>query len=117
MMHLISEIPDPAAYFASCFTRCAATNEKSACPGLSIRVITGKEGGTYSEEHVYSPPRGHDIAPLVPGLAGVLVAALDLPAAELLVQPPAVRAVAHLDVRQPFRHNGDEGSVEANRNT
>lgn len=71
---------------------------------------------TYSEEHVYSPPRGHDIAPLVPGLAGVLVAALDLPAAELLVQPPAVRAVAHLDVREPFRHNRDEGSIEANRN-
>jgi len=26
-MHLISDIPEPAAYFASDLTRCAATNE------------------------------------------------------------------------------------------
>ena len=30
MMHLISEIPEPAAYFAKDRTRCAATNEKAA---------------------------------------------------------------------------------------
>ena len=30
MIHLISEIPEPAAYFANERTRCAATNEKPA---------------------------------------------------------------------------------------
>ena len=30
MMHLISEIPEPAAYFAKDRTRCAATKEKAA---------------------------------------------------------------------------------------
>ena len=29
---------------------------------------------------------------------------VDLPTAELLVQPPSVRAVPHLDVREPFGH-------------
>ena len=31
MMHFISEIPEPAAYFANDFTRCAATKENAAC--------------------------------------------------------------------------------------
>ena len=31
MIHLISEMPDPAAYFARDWTKCAATNENAAC--------------------------------------------------------------------------------------
>ena len=50
----------------------------------------------------------------MPGRAGILVRPLNLPAAELLVQPPPVRAVPHLDVRQPFGRNGYERGIETN---
>lgn len=50
----------------------------------------------------------------MPCLACILVPALNLPTTELLVQPPPVRTVSHLDVRQPFRRNGYESRVESN---
>lgn len=37
IMHLISDIPDPAAYFASDCTRCAATKEKAAWERVNVR--------------------------------------------------------------------------------
>ena len=52
----------------------------------------------------------------MPGFTGILVAAFYFPAAELLVQPPTVGAVAHLDVGEPFGDNRDNGRIEANGN-
>jgi len=37
MMHLISEIPDPAAYGANDLTRFAAVNAKSVCKKFQYR--------------------------------------------------------------------------------
>lgn len=42
-MHLISDIPDPAAYLAMFLTRWAAVNENAACTSLSTSVFTRPE--------------------------------------------------------------------------
>jgi hypothetical protein len=52
----------------------------------------------YREEHVYEPTRDRHIAPKVPRIARAILVVLQLPTAKLLVEPPAVRAVAHLDI-------------------
>jgi hypothetical protein len=72
---------------------------------------------THSEKHVYEPSRHRDRAPQMPRIACAVVVDLQLPAAELLVQPPAVRAISHLHVREPFRDYGYERGVDSDTST
>ena len=51
-------------------------------------------------------------APRLPLVAHLALLA-DLLTAEFLVEPPAGRAVAHLDVGEPDRGDGDDGHCEA----
>ncbi len=103
-MHLISEIPDPAAYFAKVFTRCAATNANTPC-NESLIHVKRLLNHTYGKYDKYCPLRGTHTAPTMPRIASVLVVVLNFPAAKLLVKPPSVGTVAHLDVREPFGNN------------
>ena len=108
IMHLISEIPEPAAYLANDRTRCAAMKENAAYrvfkhKKADLHVTSYAMSGTHRKQDVYCPPCRHSGAPLVPCLARVPFV-VDLPTAELLVQPPSVRAIPHLDVREPFSH-------------
>ena len=53
----------------------------------------------------------------MPSIACAVVVDLQLPAAELLIQPPAVRAISHLHIREPFRDYGDERCVDSDTST
>jgi hypothetical protein len=96
-MHLISEIPEPAAYFAKDRTRWEATKEKVACVG-NEHVAVGSGCAAHRKKHVYEPSRYCHRAPQMPGIACAVLADFQLPAAELFVQPPAIRAIARLHV-------------------
>jgi hypothetical protein len=52
----------------------------------------------------------------VPGVTG-LAFRVDFPATELLVQPPAIIAVPHLEVGKPRGYDGYEGRIYPNTNT
>ena len=52
----------------------------------------------------------------MPGVAS-LAFRIDFPATELLVQPPAVIAVPHLEVGKPLGHDRYEGRIHANTDT
>ena len=83
---------------------------------VSAYLTRGKrEGGkkTHRKEHVYEPARQRHVAPKVPRFASAILVAIQLPTAELLVQPPAVGAVAHLDIREPLRDYRDDRSVDS----
>lgn len=54
------------------------------------------------EEHVYDIPSEGCLTPWMPGVTGTLVLAFNFPTAELLIEPPSIVAVTHLDVRKPF---------------
>lgn len=121
MIHFISEIPEPAAYGAISLTRRAATNENDAYSPLPNQsspdtqtvwlawVGRGIER-THSENNIYDPSRRSDRAPRPPRSAALTI---NLPAAELLVKPPPIRAVPHLDIRQPLGDDRDESGVHA----
>ena len=53
----------------------------------------------------------------MPRFTGILIIVFYLPTAELLVQPPAVRAVPGLDVREPLGNDGDECRSDADAYT
>jgi len=53
----------------------------------------------------------------VPGIASAVLVAVQFPTAELLIEPPAVRAVSHLDVREPLRDDGDDRGVDSDART
>ena len=46
----------------------------------------------------------------MPRVASVFVIVFNFPAAKLLIQPPAIVTIAHLNIREPFGDDGDEGS-------
>jgi hypothetical protein len=99
-IHLISEIPEPAAYFASDRTKWAATKENMACVRAVVRCAQqGKRcKRTHRKYYIDKPPRDTNGTPGMPGFAPVRVLAVYFPAAELLVEPPPVVAIPHLDV-------------------
>ena len=135
-MHLISLMPDPAAYGANDLTRNAHVKAKRPCrdesasqsqavrvndtrPLLAPSRAAGRddEDGsdlrtdwTYRERDIDEPL---DACPTRPGDPVLAQALLDLPAAELAVEPPPLPAVPELEVRQPGRHDRHEGRVEA----
>ena len=74
-------------------------------------------GAAYRKKHVYEPPRHCHGAPQMPGIARAVIVDFQLPTAELLVQPPADRTIAHLHVREPFRDYGDERGVDSDTST
>lgn len=112
-IHLISEIPEPAAYFANDRTRCAERNEKSAYGAQSMSIRMGCNQSTHSERDVDEPFAKSEPGPVRPSGTSAVFVGFNLPAAELLVQPPAVRAVAHLEVGEPYCQDGDQGSVHS----
>jgi hypothetical protein len=71
----------------------------------------------YRKKHVYEPSRYCHRAPQMPGIACAVIVDFQLPAAELFVQPPAVRAIARLHVREPFRDYGDERGADSDAST
>ena len=117
-MHLISDIPDPAAYFAKDRTRWAAVNENDP---YSQKIIsqTGLfliEGGrTYGENDICHPSHGGKVAPLMPGVTSITFG-INFPTTELLVQPPAIVAVPHLEVGKPLSYDRYEGCIYTNTN-
>lgn len=74
-------------------------------------------GTTYREYHENKPATHYDIAPWTPGITPVHLLSLNLPTTELLIQPPPVRAVPKLDVRQPLARNRYNGRIHANAYT
>ena len=120
-IHFISEMPDPAAYFARFFTRCAATNENDAY-NISISVLLFGDSRnicivTYREDYVDHILCRPSSTPRMPRVTSILVLILDLPATKLLIQPPAVIAVPCLEVRKPFRDDRNNSSIHANSQT
>ena len=116
-IHLISEMPEPAAYFAKERTRCEATKENVAFMLRNQHVAVVEKFTTHSEKHIYEPPRYSHRTPQMPGITCAVVVDLKLPAAEPLVQPPAIRAISHLHIREPFRDYGDERGVDSDTST
>jgi len=50
----------------------------------------------------------------MPRVAPAVFISVQLPAAELPIEPPAIRAVPHLDVRQPLGDDRDDRGVDSN---
>jgi len=71
----------------------------------------------YRKHHIDQPSRQRHSAPGTPRVASIRLLPIDLPAAELLVQPPTIRTVPHLDIRQPFCDDGNNGCVEPDTDT
>ena len=89
-------------------------NEKGiACE----RVEQGSEKAPHRKQHVYEPTCYGHCAPQVPRVAPAILVAVQFPAAELLIQPPAIRTVAHLDVREPLRDNRDDRGIHSDAST
>lgn len=70
-IHLISDIPDPAAYFAKDRTRCAAVNDSVPYrfwnPSLTwAGFLLRKRNVTYSNDDVDHPSRGSIVTPIMP---------------------------------------------------
>ena len=86
-IHLISEIPEPAAYFAKDRTRRAAINENvpyGPQNRRSTRVGFGRGSETYGKNGIDHPSGDDIVTPIVPGVTG-LVFRFDFPTTELLV--------------------------------
>lgn len=119
-MHLISEIPEPAAYLAKDWTSRAATKDNAAFRSISsARVCPGGGWGEvpHRKQHIYEPTCYRHRAPQVPRVTPTILVTVQFPAAELLVQPPAIRAVAHLDVREPLRDDREDRSIDSDAST
>jgi len=118
-MHLISDIPDPAAYFAKDLTRWAAINENTPCSRKNVsqpRSFFGRGNEAYSNDDIDHPSHGGVVAPIAPGITR-LVSRLDFPTTELLVQPPGIITVPHLEVGEPLGYNRYKGRIYPNTNT
>ena len=53
----------------------------------------------------------------MPRVAPAILVAVQFPAAELLIQPPSIRTVAHLDVREPLRDDRDDRGIHSDAST
>lgn len=47
----------------------------------------------------------------MPRVTGIIIT-FDLPATKLLVEPPAIVAIPHFEIREPFGDDGNQCSVE-----
>lgn len=127
MMHLISEIPEPAAYGAKDFTRVAEVNAKAVLQSVRSGPLQDQvqECLSYREDHVEYVIQWLEASPPMPVGAAyqcfsacshrvwrILPTVVLPPAAEVLVEIKSRLAVPQLDVRQPLRHYIEESSVE-----
>ena len=66
-IHLISDIPDPAAYFASDLTRCAAMNENMPCAWYiqDLGSATIRQDA-HGKNYIYEPPCCCYVTPWMP---------------------------------------------------
>lgn len=72
----------------------------------------GERGRTH---HVNKPTRWTDFTPRMPGVAGIsLVFSFNFPATKLLIKPPSISTIAHLDVGKPFGDDGYNCCVQSN---
>lgn len=62
-IHLISEIPDPAAYFAVDLTKWAAVNEKVTFERGTLDKASYVWLKTYGKQHINCPTDGESRAP------------------------------------------------------
>ena len=53
----------------------------------------------------------------MPRVTPAILVTIQFPTTKLLIQPPAIRAIAHLDVREPFRDDRDDRGIESNAST
>jgi hypothetical protein len=106
-MHFISDIPDPAAYFARVLTRWAVTNENTPCSRRTVSrpgLFPIQQGGTHGRNNVDQPFHGGEVTPFMPGVTSITFR-INLPTTKLLVQPPTVVTVPHLEVGKPFSYD------------
>jgi len=69
----------------------------------------------YGKNDIDHPSHGGGVAPIVPGVTGIAFR-VNFPTTELLVQPPTIIAVPHLEVGKPLGHDRYEGCVHPNAN-
>lgn len=74
------------------------------------------ELSAYSKNHVNDPFPNREGSPRPPRNTRAVGIRIDFPAAELLVEPPSILAVTHLQIREPFCHHCNERSINANGN-
>lgn len=114
IMHLISEIPEPAAYGAKDLTRVAATKAKKVCQML-VSLYAGGWLESYTKDKVEKVVHGFEAGPSVPLRATFHIVSLDLilirarqltillsPAAKVLVQVEPRFAVPDFSISQPL---------------
>lgn len=94
----------------------ASTQENEG--GAACGRVGGEEKtGPHRKEHIYEPACHGHRAPQVPRVTPAILVAIQFPAAELLIQPPAIRAVAHLDVREPLSYYRDDRGIDSDAST
>lgn len=79
--------------------------------------FAGQVERTYRKQDKDNPTGEGNGAPCIPQITTVDFLALHLPATELLIEPPSVGTVSHLDVREPFAHDRYYGCIDSNANT
>lgn len=93
MMHLISEIPEPAAYGANDLTKVAEMKAKRIYL-KSVQSSTCTLGATYRKEEIYDVVQEPKWRPVFPFRTPTLSA----PAAELLIQVESSSTIPQLDI-------------------
>lgn len=78
-------------------------------------MIFSRGNNTRGENDIDHPSNGGIVAPIVPGVTS-LVFRIDFPTTELLVQPPAVVTVPHLEVGKPLGYDRYKGRIYPNTN-
>ena len=79
-------------------------------------VVFGRGNKMYSNNDIDRPSKDSIVAPIVPRVTG-LAFRVDFPTTELLVQPPAIIAVPHLEVGKPLGYDGYEGCIYPDADT
>lgn len=112
-MHLISEMPEPAAYGAKDLTSVAAVNAKKVYQdsGYKNEGIKAQFSFTYCKKYVYYIICGLKSSPSLPLWTPVILT----PAAEVLVEVKGRCAIAYLYIGQPFCNNVQKRGVETDR--
>jgi hypothetical protein len=113
MMHLISEMPEPAAYGAKDLTSVAAVNAKKVYRDSVYKNegIMAQFSLTYRRQYVYYIIRGLKSSPPLPLWTPVILT----PTAEVLVEVKRRCAVAYLHIGEPFCDDVEKCGVEADR--
>jgi hypothetical protein len=99
-IHLISDIPEPAAYGAKLLTKNAHVNAKSPYSHLISPRLISDETETHCECDVYEPLYPYEARPRVPVVAAPtrIHRIRHFPTTKLAIQPPSLHAIPELEV-------------------